>query len=123
MVDLQMKITWREVRELEDFIQQVEDGTETRYAIKNGNADPDIAPWAFFADRPHLLLPIGHSLGSTGLPRAPLTRVNLSTGTRMVAGGGWSWRHLTGRTTSSFTQNQRGHARLETWPTKRTRKL
>jgi hypothetical protein len=51
-----MKITWQDVRELEDFIQRLEDDKETQY-YDHDSGLPN--PWAYFANHPHLLLPFG----------------------------------------------------------------
>ena len=50
-----MKISWHEVRDLEDYIQRLEDETETSYQMSDG----EVALWSYFADNPHFLLAMG----------------------------------------------------------------
>ena len=47
-----MKISWDEVRFLEDFIQRLEDGAETQFPAETGT-------WPFFAEHPHFLMTMG----------------------------------------------------------------
>ena len=55
-----MKITWREVRALENFIQRCEDGKEKRYIYPEDHDEAgEEIPWWFFAEHPHLLMPMG----------------------------------------------------------------
>ncbi len=55
-----VKITWKEIRELEDFVQRAEDGNESRYVSSpNAQGERDVFPWWFFAEHPHLLMPMG----------------------------------------------------------------
>lgn len=53
-----MYISLQELRAFEDFIQRLED-EEKGEKIKYLNKDGEIAPWAYYADHPHLLLLMG----------------------------------------------------------------
>jgi hypothetical protein len=55
-----MKISLQELRAFEDFIQRCEDRNEKRYVFPKGHhMEGEINVWAYYADHPHLIMPMG----------------------------------------------------------------